>query len=150
MTIKCVVPLSGGKDSQACLVLALKIYDKSEILGLFCDTKFEHPKTYKHIDWMEKNYGIKIERINAGNVPDKIRKYKRFPSGTARFCTDELKIQPSKKFYGELAKKQGGFEVWYGMRSDESTEREKRYQGKIDMELYAPHDVMSKYPKYNT
>lgn len=148
MTIKCVVPLSGGKDSQACLVLALKIYDKSEILGLFCDTKFEHPKTYRHIDWMGKHYGIKIEKINAGNVPDKIKKYKRFPSGIARFCTDELKIQPGKEFYKNLAIKQGGFEVWYGMRSDESPERERRYQGKIDMELYAPHEVMSKYPKY--
>ena len=40
--IKCVVPISGGKDSQCCVKLALQKFDKSEILGVFCDTKFEH------------------------------------------------------------------------------------------------------------
>jgi len=40
-TYKCVVPLSGGKDSQACLVLALRRFLPSEILALFCDTQFE-------------------------------------------------------------------------------------------------------------
>ena len=34
-TIKCVVPISGGKDSQACLKLALQKYDKSEIVVCF-------------------------------------------------------------------------------------------------------------------
>ena len=31
--------ISGGKDSQACLKLALSEYKNNEILGLFCDTK---------------------------------------------------------------------------------------------------------------
>ena len=47
--IKVVVPISGGKDSQACLKLALQDYDKSQVMGLFCDTQFEHPFTYAHI-----------------------------------------------------------------------------------------------------
>ena len=35
------------------------------------------------------------------------------------------------------------------MRSGESHERSKRYEGKTNEELYAPHEVMpSKYPKY--
>ena len=29
--IKCVVPISGGKDSQCCVKLALQKFDKSEI-----------------------------------------------------------------------------------------------------------------------
>ena len=33
--IKCVVPISGGKDSQCCVKLALQKFDKSEILGVF-------------------------------------------------------------------------------------------------------------------
>lgn len=32
--IKIVVPVSGGKDSQACLKLAVSKYEKHEILGL--------------------------------------------------------------------------------------------------------------------
>ena len=146
--IKIVVPISGGKDSQACLKLALQQYDKSEVLGLFCDTRFEHPLTYAHIDKMREMYGVKIERITAGSVPEKVLKYKRFPGGGARHCTDELKIAPSREFYKNLAKTQGGYEVWCGMRAGESNERAKRYSDKINTERYAPHDVLAKYPKY--
>ena len=41
MPYKIVAPISGGKDSQACLKLALESYQSSEILGLFCDTQVE-------------------------------------------------------------------------------------------------------------
>lgn len=146
--IKIVVPISGGKDSQACLKLALQSYDKSEVLGLFCDTKFEHPLTYTHIDKMREIYGVEIRVVNNGSVEEKVLKYKRFPGGGARHCTDELKIKVSKKFYGDFALEQGGFEVWCGMRSNESSARKKRYNGKTNDELYKPNDVLAKYPKY--
>ena len=148
--IKCVVPISGGKDSQACLKLALQKFDQSEIIGLFCDTKFEHPKTYAHIEHMRTLYGVSIVTVNGGDVPALIRKYKRFPSDAARFCTDELKIKVGKKFYADLAKEQGaGFEVWYGMRRAESAQRDKRYTGTVCDEVYPPHLFMpSKYPMY--
>jgi 3'-phosphoadenosine 5'-phosphosulfate sulfotransferase (PAPS reductase)/FAD synthetase len=148
MTYKIVVPVSGGKDSQACLKLALTEYDPSEVLGLFCDTQFEHPLTYAHIETMREMYGVHIETITAGSVDEKIRKYGRFPGGGARHCTDELKITPSKKFYKALAEKQGGFTVLYGMRLSESSERSKRYADKVSTETYPPHLVLSKYPQY--
>lgn len=146
--IKVVVPLSGGKDSQMCLVLALLVYDKSEVLGLFCDTKFEHPKTYAHIETMRELYGVRIDTINDGSVVEKVLKYKRFPVGGARHCTDELKIIPSKKFYKQFAIENGSFEVWYGMRLGESTQRAIRYNKKIEFEKYLPNEVLRKYPKY--
>lgn len=149
--IRCVVPISGGKDSQACLRLALQSFQPEEVLGLFCDTQFEHPDTYRHIDRLRTLYGpVTIVTVSEGSVDDKIRKYKRFPGGGARHCTDELKIRPTKRFLKALAENMGhGFEVWYGMRSAESPEREKRYHGKVSDHLYAPHEVMpSKYPKY--
>lgn len=146
--IKVVVPISGGKDSQACLKLALESYDKSKVMGLFCDTQFEHPLTYKHIENMRKMYGVKIETITAGSVYEKVLKYKRFPGGGARHCTDELKIAPSREFYKTLAKQQGGYEVWCGMRAGESNDRAKRYADKINTAIYPPHDVLAKYPKY--
>jgi 3'-phosphoadenosine 5'-phosphosulfate sulfotransferase (PAPS reductase)/FAD synthetase len=146
--IKVVVPVSGGKDSQACLKLALQSHEKSEVLGLFCDTQFEHPLTYAHIDTMREIYGVKIERICAGSVPEQVLKHKRFPGGGARFCTDRLKIRPSRNFYKSMAERQGGFEVWYGMRAGESSERAKRYMDKINTELYPPHEILKDYPKY--
>lgn len=162
--IRVVVPVSGGKDSQATLKLALANYPRDEILGLFCDTQFEHPLTYKHVTWMESHYGVRIERITAGSVEQQVLKHGRFPGGGARFCTEELKIWPTKRFCKQLAEEQGsrlgnkrrkvsasqggGFEVWYGMRSDESSERGKRYEGKVCNEVYPPHEVLKKYPQY--
>lgn len=147
--VKILVPVSGGKDSQAALQLALASHDKNEVRGLFCDTKFEHPVTYRHIEFMRDHYGVQIDVVSGGSVLEKTMKYRRFPGGGARHCTDELKIRETKIYCKALAEKQGGFEVWYGMRSDESHERNKRYFGKVCDELYAPHEVMpSKYPKY--
>jgi 3'-phosphoadenosine 5'-phosphosulfate sulfotransferase (PAPS reductase)/FAD synthetase len=148
MKIKIIVPVSGGKDSQACLKLALESYEKEEVLGLFCDTKFEHPITYNHIDKMREMYGVKIDTITAGSVPENCLKYGRFPGGGKRHCTGDLKIIPSKKYYIEFAKDQGGFQVWYGMRGGESNERAIRYADKINNEVYPPNEVLKKYPKY--
>lgn len=147
--IKVLVPISGGKDSQASLKLALEYYPADEVMGLFCDTEFEHPDTYAHVEKMRNMYGVKIEVVNDGSVLEKSVKYGRFPGGGARHCTDELKIRPTKIFCKALAEKQGGFEVWYGMRTGESPQRAKRYAGKVCDELYFPHEVIpSKYPKY--
>jgi 3'-phosphoadenosine 5'-phosphosulfate sulfotransferase (PAPS reductase)/FAD synthetase len=104
--------------------------------------------TYAHITNIEQLYGVKIERITAGSVPEVVLRYKRFPGGMARHCTSELKIIPSKKFYKAFAKEQGGFQVWLGMRSDESREREARYRGVLNTDLYPPHEVMGNFPKY--
>lgn len=146
--VKVVVPISGGKDSQCCLKLARENYPAHEIRGLFCDTNFEHPITCAHIENLKKLYGVRIDKVNVGTVEEKILKYGRFPSDQARFCTDELKIIPTKLYCKALAIEQGGFEVWYGMRSDESPQRTKRYAGKVGDDVYQPNEVLKKYPKY--
>lgn len=148
--IKCVVPVSGGKDSQLCLLLATQRFAKDEIVGLFCDTKFEHPKTYAHVDAIEQRYGVQIDHISDGDVPTRCLRYGRFPSGVARFCTDDLKIKPTKRYLENLAARQGyGFEVWYGMRGNESPERRARYAEHISTQLYLPHEVLpKKYPEH--
>ena len=149
--IKVVVPVSGGKDSQSCLQLARSLYNKDEILGLFCDTQWEHPLTYAHVENLKTIYDVNITTITAGSVPEKVLKYKRFPGFSIRFCTEELKMKPTKEFLATLGKEQQGdiIEVWYGIRSDESPARKKRYLGKTNDDLYLPHEVFpGKYPKY--
>lgn len=146
--VKVLVPVSGGKDSQSCLKLALEHYPASAVRGLFCDTKFEHPLTYQHIEDMKRMYGVRIDTVNVGSVEEQCIKHERFPSDQARFCTEELKIWPTKRYCKDLAVEQGGFEVWYGMRSDESPQRAKRYAGKVGEDVYLPHEVLKKYPQY--
>lgn len=147
--MKILVPVSGGKDSQACLKLAVQQYGADQVVGLFCDTRFEHPLTYQHIDKLRGLYGAKIVTINNGSVQEECLRFGRFPGGGARHCTDYLKIRPTKRYLAYLSDEIGKFEVWYGMRLDESSERGKRYKGTIDADLYPPHEIMpSKYPKY--
>jgi 3'-phosphoadenosine 5'-phosphosulfate sulfotransferase (PAPS reductase)/FAD synthetase len=146
--VKIVVPVSGGKDSQACLKLAVQENGVENVTGLFCDTQWEHPITYKHIEAMEKMYGVPIERVTGGSVPEKVRKYQRFPVLSQRFCTDELKIRETKIFLKQYAEKHGETHVFYGMRLDESHQRRERYKDKIDNDIYMPHEVLKKYPKY--
>lgn len=144
-----IVPISGGKDSQACLQLALEHHPAGSVRGFFCDTKFEHPETYKHVDWMARHYGVVIDSGCGGSVLEKSLKYGRFPGGGARFCTDELKIKITKQYLKWFSLLEGPVEVWYGMRTGESHERAKRYRDKVSHELYPPHFVMpSKYPQY--
>lgn len=146
--VKIIVPVSGGKDSQACLKLAVQTYGSADVIGLFCDTQWEHPKTYEHVEKMKTLYGVPIVRVTGGTVPEKVLKYGRFPVGGSRFCTDELKMRETKLFLKEFSKEHKEVHVWYGMRSDESSEREKRYRHVVDEELYRPHEVLKKYPKY--
>lgn len=142
---KILVPVSGGKDSQCCLKLAIEKYGTSNVEGLFCDTQFEHPLTYKHIENIKKLYNVKIYTVTGGSVPDKVLKYNRFPVLGQRFCTDELKIRETRIFLKEY----GACQVWYGMRLDESNERKNKYSKIIDTEEYFPHEIMPrKYPKY--
>jgi 3'-phosphoadenosine 5'-phosphosulfate sulfotransferase (PAPS reductase)/FAD synthetase len=146
--IKIVVPVSGGKDSQACLKLALQSYQPDEIIGLFCDTQFEHPLTYEHIETIRDLYQVSIMRVCAGSVPAIVSQFGQFPTSRFRMCTDRLKIKPSKDFYKDLAERQGGFQVWLGMRSGESTARAKNYAENVSTDIYPPHEFGSSFPKY--
>ena len=148
--IKCVVPISGGKDSQLCAKLALKKFKKEEVMFVFCDTGYEHPLTYKHIEWIEKEYGVQTVHLkNNKSVYDLIIQTGCFPTDLMRFCTNELKIQRSKNFYAMLVQVQGfGFEVWYGMRLGESYARSQRYKDHNPNKLYEPHEMLGNYPKY--
>lgn len=128
--------------------LARQTYPASEVRGLHCNTNFDHPITYAHIEKMKEMYECEIDVVCGGSVPEKVLKYGRFPGGGARHCTDELKIRETRIYCKAMAEAQGGFEVWYGMRLAEGTERRERYADKLDDTLYAPHEVMRKYPKY--
>jgi 3'-phosphoadenosine 5'-phosphosulfate sulfotransferase (PAPS reductase)/FAD synthetase len=95
--MKILVAYSGGKDSQACLIWAVKQYGTKNIEAVFCDTGWEHPATYKHIADTTKQLGVKLITVKSkkyDGMIDLAEKKKRFPSSQARFCTSELKSIP--------------------------------------------------------
>lgn len=93
--MKIIVSFSGGKDSQACLIEAVKQYGKENVETVFCDTGWEHPETYKHIEYVITELGVKLTTLKGKYTFLSLAKKKnRFPSTKARFCTEELKIKP--------------------------------------------------------
>ena len=156
--MKIIVPISGGKDSQACLKIAVEKYGNKIVKGMFCDTKNEHPITYAHIEKMKKIYDVEIETVIDPNpkfrnrdVWERIRNRGKFPRDNARFCTQQLKIGVSARYYKQLLTLKNykdGYHVWYGMRgTDESLNRTKKYEKYVSHELIKPNDMNTSFPK---
>jgi len=57
-----LVSVSGGKDSTATLLLALKQFPKSTH-AVFADTGNEHEATYEYLDYLEQALDLKIHRL---------------------------------------------------------------------------------------
>lgn len=60
--------LSGGKDSEAVQIWAEKKFPNNE--PVFCDTKWESPKTYAHIATIEAYTGKKITTLVSKKYPE--------------------------------------------------------------------------------
>ena len=81
--MKIIVSFSGGKDSQACLIKAVNKYGADKIEAVFCDTGWEHPDTYQHIDNVCKQLGVALVILKSSKYTDFVDmsiKRSRFPS----------------------------------------------------------------------
>ena len=95
--MKVLVFFSGGKDSQAALIHSVHRYGAQRCEAVFCDTGWEHPLTYEHIETACKQLGVKLVTLKGkynGMIDLAVNKG-RFPSTKARFCTEELKSKPA-------------------------------------------------------
>jgi 3'-phosphoadenosine 5'-phosphosulfate sulfotransferase (PAPS reductase)/FAD synthetase len=123
--MKIIIAYSGGKDSQASLLWAVKEYGAKNIEALFCDTGWEHPVTYKHIEETTMALGVKLVTIRSSKYDgfvDMAQKKGRFPSTKARFCTDKLKSEPMNDYV--LSHKEHLL-ILQGIRAGESFARSK-------------------------
>lgn len=122
-----IVQFSGGKDSLATLLYVIENYTKKPRV-IFNDTGWESVITYKHIKEIEKFTGLKFTILKSKKYKDFIKlciKKKRVPSTKARFCTEELKINPTIDYL--LSLKENCI-IFQGIRKDESLARSKLEQ----------------------
>lgn len=150
-TVNIIVPVSGGKDSTASLLLALEKFPDSNIIAIFNDTGWDHPDTYSYLKYLEKETGIKIYKTTgamrkdgqaAETLEELIIAQGRFPFGLGRFCTKHLKQLAMKKYYESNIYKEGvNWEVWFGMRTQESSGRKSKYGGIEYSDLFDMGDI---------
>jgi PP-loop superfamily ATP-utilizing enzyme len=119
---RCVLGLSGGRDSAALAVYMRQNYPELEIDYFFTDTGKELPEVYEYLVRLEGFLGKPIERLN----PDRdfdfwLKQYKNFlPSAQSRWCTRQLKLQPFEQWIKPLLNDGINVVSFVAIRSDEN------------------------------
>ena len=125
--MKVLILYSGGKDSQACLIWAVKEYGVKNCEAVFCDTGWENPQTIEHVNYTTSLLGVKLVVLKSkkyDGMQDLAKQKKRFPSTKARYCTEELKSKPAIDY---VLSHSENLIVIEGIRSNESFSRSKMH-----------------------
>lgn len=142
------VPVSGGKDSQVCLAMAVDEFGADRVLGIHQHTGFDHPLTYEHMRYMEGRYRIEIMNTKSAkyeDIPDVMLGEVMVPSRFARMCTRQLKTDPWFKWLASQPDRDDVLVV-LGMRAQESQQRMANY-GQLDpADLYDMGDISGECP----
>jgi 3'-phosphoadenosine 5'-phosphosulfate sulfotransferase (PAPS reductase)/FAD synthetase len=124
-TVLNLVSYSGGKDSGA-LALHLQEQGLTNLVLVFCDTKWEHEVTYRYAFDFAKRIGLRLVVLDSEGMEALVKRKGRAPSSQARYCTDELKRKPFAAYVHGLHAKGFDTVVWLGNRMEESAARAKQ------------------------
>lgn len=83
MSIIHVASVSSGIDSQATLEQAVERFGVRRVIGIFCDTDNEDQAVYDHLDYLEREIGVRIHRLKA-NFDQQIADKRRFVARDVR------------------------------------------------------------------
>ncbi len=118
-----IVPWSGGKDSTAALLLAIKIFGRKIVKPVYVDTGVDFPWIREYLDKVAKELGIDYSIEYAGIDKELISGKREMPTHDNRWCT-MLKIQAVHRF---INKYRGMRKLLVlGDRDSESERRSKR------------------------
>lgn len=140
-----IVPISGGKDSQVVLSLALAAGHKPTCVHQ--NTGYDHPLTYQQMLKMETFYSVKIDHTTNrfGGMFGFLEHAKYFPNSAARGCTQRLKQEPFAEWLMAKGYTAENSEIWFGMRSDESANRANKYGGLTPDDVFTLGEVSAFY-----
>ena len=131
------VGISGGKDSTA--LLLWMVYESGipweQIICSFCDTQNEAPETYEHIAMLSAKI-FPVQWLETEGFIQLAKRKGRFPSTKARFCTQELKLLPTKAFLEDLSERYEEVIPVSGVRRAESLDRNKLNEWGDPLESY--------------
>ena len=146
-----IVPVSGGKDSQMVLALACDKHGADNVRAVYQATGFDHPFTLTHLKYMSERYKVKVETSQSQRFKDIFELIKVmgfFPNSKARQCTKEFKLLAFQKWL-RANKLMDNAHVYFGMRTDESAARAKKYTGFSPKDIFTLPDMSANYtPRY--
>lgn len=119
------VTFSGGKDSLAVLLLALKVFDKSELEIFFNNTGIEFPETLEYIEKVQQKIDKEIKTTNAGDIFWQGLEEFGPPARDYRWCCKTCKLGPIAKYIKENHEEETVL-VFGGDRKFESKNRHDR------------------------
>jgi 3'-phosphoadenosine 5'-phosphosulfate sulfotransferase (PAPS reductase)/FAD synthetase len=111
-----IVALSGGKDSTA-MALRLAEVEPRDYTYICNPTGHELPEMVQHWGKLERLLGKPIERVSNQDLDYWIAFYKALPNWRQRWCTRQLKIEPTIAFI----KAHQPATLYVGLRADEET-----------------------------
>lgn len=126
--MKRIIGYSTGKDSTALVLWAKERFPLEDLIFIFDDTIFEHVITYEYLQerLLDLLAGARFERLVSvdypGGMENLVQIKGRVPSAKARFCTENLKINPTIDFLKTINDE---FEMYDGKRRQESYARAK-------------------------
>lgn len=130
------------------MLLAIEMNGIENCIPLFYDTGWDHPETYKYLKRLEENLGVIVQKTNGGRLHSKdcptmedlIIETGRFPNRLTRFCSRHFKTDAGWLWIKNNCKIiTTDYEVWLGIRSDESVGRKIKY-GKYDTKTSYEYD----------
>lgn len=119
------IGVSGGKDSTALLLWAVHEsgYPRETIRASFADTGNELEVTYDYVRMLAARVHPIVWLKPERDFYELARHKKRFPSSHARFCTTELKMEPSRRYIYALLDQGYDMLLHTGVRAAESVTR---------------------------
>jgi len=120
-----VVAYSGGKDSLAVLLLALKAFRDKGIKFdvIFIDTGLELPETLENVKQVENEYNLEMIKVKSDDFWKKLEEYGP-PGRDYRWCSEVCKMKPIEKLIKSRYKE--GCLTFVGLRKYESVSRSKK------------------------
>jgi len=127
-----IVPWSGGKDSTAALLLAVKAFGSSRVKAVYVDTGVDFPHNREYVEDLSSKLGIDLEVVDAGVEKGLLREGLPLPSPQNRWCTSR-KLEALRRVYKqEFSKFMGRVVVVVGDRDAESERRARRPVARLD------------------
>jgi len=131
-----IISLGAGVQSTTMLLMACRgELEPMPDVAIFADTGWEPAAVYEHLEWLESESTIPIERVSIGNIRedtiDPERRAATMPyyvrgdgidGSMRRQCTSEYKLKPLRRRVRELLAEAGvkQAEMWIGISTDEA------------------------------